>query len=192
MPDLIDAGEAFVNLDTGEKFAELGVPALAANAYLGGTGITAALAAGADVVVCGRVTDAAVVIGPAAWWHGWDYEHDLDALAGALVAGHVIECGAQATGGNYSFFTDVPGLEHPGFPIGRDRRRRDQRHHQARRDRGPRQRRNGDRPTAVRGRVAVLRQPGCRRRLRHHRRSRRWAATGCASAERAGSRRRSG
>ncbi len=72
----------------------------------------------------GRVTDAALVIGPAAWRHGWDYaaarrgdQAALDALAGALVAGHVIECGAQATGGNYAFFTDVPGLEHPGLPI---------------------------------------------------------------------------
>ena len=75
-------------------------------------------------MVTGRVTDAALVIGPAAWRHGWDYaaaragdQATLDALAGALVAGHVIECGAQATGGNYAFFTDVPGLEHPGFPI---------------------------------------------------------------------------
>ena len=117
MTDLIEAGETFENLDTGEKFAELGVPALAANAYLGGAGITAALSAGADVVICGRVTDAALVIGPAAWWHGWDYAHDLDALAGALVAGHVIECGAQATGGNYSFFTDVPDMANLGFPL---------------------------------------------------------------------------
>ena len=55
-------------------------------------------------------------MGPAAWHHGWRRD-DWDALAGAVVAGHVIECGAQATGGNYSFFTEVPGLEHPGFPI---------------------------------------------------------------------------
>lgn len=117
MSDLMAAGEAFTNLDTGEHFADLGVPALAANAYLGGSAITAALEAGADVVICGRVTDAALAIGPAAWWHGWDYENDLDELAGALVAGHVIECGAQATGGNYSFFTDVPDMIDLGFPI---------------------------------------------------------------------------
>lgn len=117
MSDLVADGHSFTNLDTGERFADLGVPALAANAYLGGTGITAALRAGADVVICGRVTDAALVIGPAAWWHGWDYQHDLDELAGALVAGHVIECGAQATGGNYSFFTDVPDMTDLGFPI---------------------------------------------------------------------------
>ena len=122
--DLIAAGEEFVNLDTGERLGDAGVQPITANAYLGAEPITRALAAGADVVVTGRVTDAALVIGPAAWHHGWDYaaaqngdQAMLDALAGALVAGHVIECGAQATGGNYAFFTDVPGLEHPGFPI---------------------------------------------------------------------------
>ncbi|MEU5437799.1 acyclic terpene utilization AtuA family protein [Streptomyces sp. NPDC020719] len=92
--------------------------ALTANAYLGGTGITACLAAGADVVVTGRVTDAALVTGPAAWWHGWGPE-EYDRLAGAVVAGHVLECGTQATGGNYSFFGDFGGhgLRRPGFPL---------------------------------------------------------------------------
>jgi len=104
------------NLDTGEPFDVLGMPALTANAYLGGFEIAAGLAAGADVVVTGRVTDAALVVGPAAWWHGWT-SADLDPLAGAVVAGHVIECGAQATGGNYSFFSAVPGIQHVGFPI---------------------------------------------------------------------------
>ncbi|MBI1377880.1 MAG: acyclic terpene utilization AtuA family protein [Frankiales bacterium] len=112
------AGEPFANLATGEPLEALGAPPLTANAYLGGRGITAALAAGADVVITGRVTDAALVVGPAAWWHGWDYDDpaQLDRLAGAVVAGHVIECGAQATGGNYAFFREVPGLEHVGFP----------------------------------------------------------------------------
>lgn len=114
LDELRDAGEAFVNMDTGEG---LNAQPITANAYLGGAGITEALHQGADVVVTGRVTDAALVIGPAAWWHSWDYATDLNALAGAVTAGHVIECGAQATGGNYAFFTDVPGLEHPGFPI---------------------------------------------------------------------------
>jgi hypothetical protein len=124
LPALAEQGEEFVNLDTGERLREAGVQPITANAYIGAEPITRALAAGADVVVTGRVTDAALVIGPAAWRHGWDYaaaragdQATLDALAGALVAGHVIECGAQATGGNYAFFTDVPGLEHPGFPI---------------------------------------------------------------------------
>ncbi|MDQ1305039.1 MAG: Acyclic terpene utilization AtuA family protein, partial [Actinomycetota bacterium] len=111
--------EPFLNLDTGEAFDSVGWPPLTANAYLGSRGVAAALAAGADVVVTGRITDAALVVGPAAWWHGWELADpaNLDAIAGAVVAGHVIECGAQATGGNYAFFTDVPGLEHPGFPI---------------------------------------------------------------------------
>ncbi len=93
-----------------------GVRPVAANAYLGGWAIASALDAGADIVVTGRVSDASLTVGPAAWWHGWAHD-DWDALAGAVVAGHVIECGAQATGGNYSFFTEIPGLEHPGFPI---------------------------------------------------------------------------
>ncbi|GAB3445111.1 acyclic terpene utilization AtuA family protein [Actinophytocola sediminis] len=90
--------------------------ALTANAYLGCWGIVECLNAGADIVVTGRVTDAALVVGPAAAHYGWDRD-DLDALAGATVAGHVIECGTQATGGNFAFFTELPDLVHPGFPI---------------------------------------------------------------------------
>ncbi|NNE95046.1 MAG: DUF1446 domain-containing protein [Acidimicrobiales bacterium] len=86
---------------------------LTANAYLGCWGIVEALKGGADIVITGRVTDAAVVCGPAAWHHGWT-PHDLDPLAGAVVAGHVIECGAQATGGNYSFFTEIDGRNEVG------------------------------------------------------------------------------
>ena len=93
----------------------LGDP-VAANAYLGGWGIAACLQAGADVVVTGRVTDASLVVGPAAAHFGWSTE-DFDALAGAAAAGHVIECGAQATGGNYAFFGEIPDLRHPGFPV---------------------------------------------------------------------------
>ncbi|WP_327338392.1 DUF1446 domain-containing protein [Streptomyces sp. NBC_01324] len=88
---------------------------LTANAYLGGAGIAACLRAGADVVVTGRVTDAALVTGPAAAHFGWGPE-DHDALAGAVVAGHVLECGTQATGGNYSFFRDLD-IRRPGFPV---------------------------------------------------------------------------
>ncbi|MFD8822275.1 acyclic terpene utilization AtuA family protein [Streptomyces sp. NPDC059605] len=88
---------------------------LTANAYLGGAGIAACLTAGADVVVTGRVTDAALVTGPAAARFGWGPD-DLDALAGAVVAGHVLECGTQATGGNYAFFRGHD-LRRPGFPV---------------------------------------------------------------------------
>jgi Acyclic terpene utilisation family protein AtuA len=89
---------------------------VSANAYLGGWGIAEALSAGADVVVTGRVTDASLVVGPAAWWHGWGHG-DWDALAGAVVAGHVIECGPQATGGNYAFLDEITDRRYPGFPI---------------------------------------------------------------------------
>ncbi|GAA4564892.1 DUF1446 domain-containing protein [Micromonospora coerulea] len=91
--------------------------ALTANAYLGAFGIAACLDGGADVVVTGRVTDASLVVGPAIARFGWGRD-DLDALAGATVAGHLIECGAQVTGGNFSFFTELPdGGHRPGFPI---------------------------------------------------------------------------
>ncbi|MEV6522810.1 acyclic terpene utilization AtuA family protein [Longispora sp. NPDC051575] len=90
--------------------------ALTANAYLGAWGIAEGLAAGADIVVTGRVTDASLVVGPAAAHFGWARD-DWDVLAGATVAGHILECGTQATGGNYAFFTELPALRHPGFPI---------------------------------------------------------------------------
>jgi hypothetical protein len=93
----------------------LGSP-LSANAYLGAWGIVDCLNSGADVVVTGRVTDASVIVGPAAAHFGWQ-RTDYDALAGAVAAGHVIECGIQATGGNFAFFTEVPDLLHAGFPI---------------------------------------------------------------------------
>ncbi|WP_318202847.1 acyclic terpene utilization AtuA family protein [Streptomyces sp. SCL15-4] len=88
---------------------------LAAHAYLGGFGIAECLRAGADVVVTGRVTDAALVTGPAAAHFGWR-PADFDRLAGAVVAGHVLECGTQATGGNYAFFGEGD-VRRPGFPL---------------------------------------------------------------------------
>jgi hypothetical protein len=116
IPELLAAGERLDHLDTGVAFADAAVSAATANAYLGGWGIADALASDADVVVCGRVTDASLVVGPAAWWHGW-HPADWDALAGAVVAGHVIECGPQATGGNYSLLHELPDARYPGFPI---------------------------------------------------------------------------
>jgi hypothetical protein len=90
---------------------------LAAHAYLGGFGIAACLREGADVVVTGRVTDAALVTGPAAAHFGWGPDA-YDRLAGAVVAGHVLECGTQATGGNYAFFAEGGhDLRRPGFPL---------------------------------------------------------------------------
>ncbi|MEW2017808.1 acyclic terpene utilization AtuA family protein [Rhodococcus sp. NPDC076796] len=121
--------EALEKLDSGAKIAyvdgddllgraaELGLGnPLTANAYLGAWGIVECLNSGADVVVTGRVTDASVIVGPAAAHFGWT-PTDYDALAGAVIAGHVIECGTQATGGNYSFFTEIADMSRPGFPI---------------------------------------------------------------------------
>jgi hypothetical protein len=111
--ELKAAGHRFVNLDTGHALGDRTV--LVANAYLGGWGIAEGLTRGADIVVTGRVTDAALAVGPAIWRHGW-VRDDWDQLAGAVVAGHVIECGSQATGGNYSFFTEIDEMILPGFP----------------------------------------------------------------------------
>ena len=106
--------------DLSPRAAELGLGTpLTANAYLGAWGIVDCLNSGADVVVTGRVTDASVTVGPAAAHFGWT-RTDYHRLAGAVVAGHVIECGIQATGGNFSFFTEipaVPGLLYAGFPL---------------------------------------------------------------------------
>ncbi|HEU4363268.1 MAG TPA: acyclic terpene utilization AtuA family protein [Mycobacterium sp.] len=101
------------------RAAELGLGRpLTANAYLGAWGIVDCLNAGADVVITGRVTDASVIVGPAAAHFGWA-RTDYDRLAGAVVAGHIIECGIQASGGNYAFFTEIPATDllHPGFPL---------------------------------------------------------------------------
>ncbi|MBT2385293.1 acyclic terpene utilization AtuA family protein [Streptomyces sp. ISL-11] len=105
-----------VNMDTGAPLACHARGLLALNAYLGGWGIKAALDEGADIVITGRVADASLVTGPAAWWHGWR-RIDLDKIAGAMAAGHVLECGPQATGGNFSGFTRIEDNILPGFPI---------------------------------------------------------------------------
>jgi hypothetical protein len=106
--------------DLSPRAAELGLgKPLTANAYLGAWGIVDCLNDGAEIVVTGRVTDASVTVGPAAAHFGWG-RTDYDRLAGAVVAGHVIECGIQATGGNFSFFTEIPaipGLLYAGFPL---------------------------------------------------------------------------
>jgi len=116
----VPAAVAFVEGDDLlPRAGELGLGApLTANAYLGAFGIAECLGAGADVVVTGRVTDASLVVGAGIAHFGWGRD-DLDALAGAVVAGHVLECGAQATGGNLSAFSEHPleQLLHPGFPL---------------------------------------------------------------------------
>jgi len=113
MDELMTADQ-LIHFETGEPIKDASA-FLTANAYLGCWGIVDALEQGADIVVTGRTTDAAIVCGPAAWHHGWS-RTDWNSLAGAVVAGHVIECGTQATGGNYSFFTEIPDMLNVGFP----------------------------------------------------------------------------
>ncbi|GLZ34762.1 hypothetical protein Lesp02_69490 [Lentzea sp. NBRC 105346] len=108
-------GQAKVAYVTGDDVKDRFPEALTANAYLGAFDIAECLSAGADVVVTGRVTDASLVVGPAIAHYGWE-KTDYDRLAGATVAGHVLECGTQATGGNYSFFTEIDATN-SGFPI---------------------------------------------------------------------------
>jgi len=119
LPDLTDfqnKGEAFTHLDTGVDLKDAQGNPITANAYLGGWGITRALNLGADIVVGGRIADAALVSGPCAWKFQWK-DNDWNKLAGAYAAGHIIECGTQATGGNYSFMDEIPSYKNMGFPI---------------------------------------------------------------------------
>ena len=116
MNELQENGESFTNIEKQIPLNDSGCDALTANAYLGAWGIKEALDNNADIVVCPRVTDAAVVIGPAAWKFNWQ-RNDYDSLAGALAAGHIIECGCQATGGNYAFFKEIKSFDNVGYPI---------------------------------------------------------------------------
>jgi Acyclic terpene utilisation family protein AtuA len=113
---LQQAGHSLPHLTSGEPLSPWPHQPLTANAYLGGFGIARALHSGADIVITGRVADASLVVGPAAWWWSWS-PREYDALAGAVCAGHVIECGPQATGGNFSGFRSIADLLLPGFPI---------------------------------------------------------------------------
>ena len=119
MPDLdrlLEAGIPFDDLETGEALGDRRASVAAANAYLGAEPVVRALAHRPDVVVTGRVTDTGLTLAPLRFALGWDAE-DWDRIAQGLVAGHLIECGAQATGGNYTDWRRVPGLGRQGFPV---------------------------------------------------------------------------
>ncbi|HEX2163297.1 MAG TPA: acyclic terpene utilization AtuA family protein [Thermoanaerobaculia bacterium] len=116
LPELVAAGHELANMDTGEPIAPVVDRMTSANAYLGARPVIEALEQGADVVLCGRVTDTALALAPLAYEHGWG-EEDWDRLAAGTIAGHVLECGAQCTGGNFSRWWEVPDLAGVGYPI---------------------------------------------------------------------------
>ncbi|KAH8427160.1 acyclic terpene utilization AtuA family protein [Aspergillus melleus] len=118
---LASGKSTFKNVYTGETLSDWNFDPIFAQCYLGGLGVAAALAQGADIVLCGRVSDASPVIGAAAWFHGWQ-RSDLDQLANAFVAGHLIECSNYVCGGNFTGFKPLEklgkdGWSNIGYPI---------------------------------------------------------------------------
>ncbi len=116
LPELVAAGHPMQNMDSGEPIATVLDRVTSANAYLGARPVAAALAGGAQIVLCGRVTDTALALGPLVHEHGWAAD-DWDRLAAGTIAGHILECGAQATGGNFTRWWEVPDLWNVGYPI---------------------------------------------------------------------------
>ena len=113
LPDLAH-DEPLVSLDDGRPFEQVAGRIVSANAYLGGEPIRAALDGGADIVITGRCADVSLTVGPLLHEFGW---RDWDRIAAGAVAGHLLECGAQSTGGNFHQWASVPGLDHVGYPI---------------------------------------------------------------------------
>jgi hypothetical protein len=117
LDELIASGHPLANMETGRPLADIRDQVLSANAYLGMAPIVEALRGGADVVITGRVTDTGLTLGPIVHEFGWPVD-DWDKVAAGTVAGHIIECGAQCSGGNLlKNWRAVKGLENPGFPI---------------------------------------------------------------------------
>ena len=116
LPELVAAGHALANMDTGEPIGPVVERMTSANAYLGARPVIQALAEGSDIVLCGRITDTALALAPLAHEFGWA-DDDWDRLAAGTIAGHILECGAQCTGGNFSRWWEVPDLAGVGYPI---------------------------------------------------------------------------
>ena len=114
--ELVGAGHSLKNMDTGEPLAPVVDKVMSANAYLGARPVAEALGQGALIVLCGRVTDTALALAPMVHEFGWA-EDDWDHLAAGTIAGHIIECGAQCTGGNFSRWWEVPDLWNAGYPV---------------------------------------------------------------------------
>ena len=116
IPSLMAQGETFASMDSGEPLSDVRDRLLSANVYIGAEPVVEALAQGAQIVIAGRCTDPSLVVAPMIHEFGWSYD-DWDKLAAATVAGHIVECGAQCTGGNYTYWRDVPGLARVGYPV---------------------------------------------------------------------------
>lgn len=116
LKSLIDSGEAFKNMDTGEALAPYVDKVMSANVYIGAEPIVEALQLGADIVITGRATDPSVVLAPMMYEFGWTMD-DFDKLAAGTIAGHIVECGAQCTGGNFTNWREVPDMARIGYPI---------------------------------------------------------------------------
>lgn len=114
--DLVEAGNPLKNMDTGEPIAPILDRVMSANAYLGARPVVEALRQDSLIVLCGRITDTALALAPMIHEFGWG-EEDWDHLAAGTIAGHIIECGAQCTGGNFSRWWEVPDLWNAGYPI---------------------------------------------------------------------------
>jgi len=116
LDQLLEQGHAFTNIDTGESLSAVRSRVVSVNAYLGAAGIVEALKGGAQIVITGRVADASLTVAPAVHEFGWTWD-DWDRLSAATVAGHLIECGAQVTGGLWCNWKEAPDLANVGYPI---------------------------------------------------------------------------
>ncbi len=114
--DLMGSGHELRNMDDDRPIRNVADDLLSANVYFGARPIVKALDEGADIIITGRVTDTGLTLGPMIHEFGWDFD-DFDKMAAGTIAGHIIECGAQCTGGNFTDWEKVPDIEHIGFPI---------------------------------------------------------------------------
>ena len=116
LKSLIDGGEQFLNMDNGEPLLPYLDQVKTANVYIGAEPIVEALRQGADIVITGRATDPSVVLAPMIYEFDWSME-DMDLMAAGTIAGHIVECGAQCTGGNYVHWRDIPNMAKIGYPV---------------------------------------------------------------------------
>ena len=116
LDDLTGSGESLAHMETGRPFSDVRDRALSANVYLGTAPVAKALALGANVVICGRVTDTSVTLAPMVHEFGWAFD-DWDRLAAGIIAGHIIECGTQCAGGNFTDWHKVKSWQNLGFPL---------------------------------------------------------------------------